>query len=94
MRFIILIDYFGIHKVYIHGDFIEKSYEVYDKNEKYNSITPKIENELIQSVRMKKSTRLNLSLVLRYRSSGFPTRSDTNQAAQLQKVARGLKFRI
>ena len=26
------------------------------------------------------------------RSSGFPTRSDTNQAAQLQKMARGLKF--
>ena len=24
----------------------------------------------------------------------FPTRSDTNQAAQLQKTARGLKFRI
>ena len=25
---------------------------------------------------------------------GFPTRSDTNRAVQLQKVARGLKFRI
>ena len=25
---------------------------------------------------------------------GFPTRSDTNQAVQLQKMARGLKFRI
>ena len=24
----------------------------------------------------------------------FPTRSETNQAVQLQKVARGLKFRI
>ena len=24
----------------------------------------------------------------------FPTRSDTNQAVQLQKMARGLKFRI
>ena len=24
----------------------------------------------------------------------FPTRTDTNQAAQLQKMARGLKFRI
>ena len=28
------------------------------------------------------------------RSSGFPTRSDTNQAVQPQKMARGLKFRI
>ena len=25
---------------------------------------------------------------------GFPTRSDTNRAAQPQKMARGLKFRI
>ena len=24
----------------------------------------------------------------------FPTRSDTNQAVQLQKMARGLKFRL
>ena len=28
------------------------------------------------------------------RSSGFPTRSDTNQAVQPQKMATGLKFRI
>ena len=28
------------------------------------------------------------------RSSGFPTRSDTNRAVQSQKMARGLKFRI
>ena len=27
-------------------------------------------------------------------SSGFPTRSDTNQAVQTQKMARGLKFWI
>ena len=27
-------------------------------------------------------------------SSGFPTRSDTNQAVQPQKMARGLEFRI
>ena len=27
-------------------------------------------------------------------SSGFPTRSDTNQAVQSQQMARGLKFRI
>ena len=27
-------------------------------------------------------------------SSGFPTRSDTNQAVQPQKMGRGLKFRI
>ena len=28
------------------------------------------------------------------RSTGFPTRRDTNQAVQQQKIARGLKFRI
>ena len=28
------------------------------------------------------------------RSSGFPTRSDTNGAVQPQKMARGFKFRI
>ena len=28
------------------------------------------------------------------RSSGFPTRSDTNRPVQSQKQARGLKFRI
>ena len=28
------------------------------------------------------------------RSSGFPTRSDTNRAVQLHKMAGGLKFRI
>ena len=26
--------------------------------------------------------------------SGFPTRSDTNRVVQLQKICRGLKFRI
>ena len=31
---------------------------------------------------------------MRNRSSGFPTRSDTNQAVQSQKMARGMKFRI
>ena len=31
---------------------------------------------------------------MRNRSLGFPTRSDTNQALQLQKMARGLKFQI
>ena len=31
---------------------------------------------------------------MRNRSSGFPTRSDTNRAVQPQKMARGLKFRI
>ena len=36
----------------------------------------------------------HLSLVVRNRSSGFPTRPDTNQAVDLQKTARGLKFRI
>ena len=31
---------------------------------------------------------------MRKRSSGFPTRSDTNRAVQPQKMAIGLKFRI
>ena len=31
---------------------------------------------------------------MRNRSSGFPTRSDTNQAVQSQKIVRGLKFLI
>ena len=37
----------------------------------------------------------NISATLRQiRTSGFPTRSDTNPAIQPQKAARGLKFRI
>ena len=36
----------------------------------------------------------NLSLVLRKPVFGFPARTDTNQAVQLQKMARGLKFCI
>ena len=35
-----------------------------------------------------------MSLVLRKPVFGFPTRSDTNQAVQPQKMARGLKFQI
>ena len=31
---------------------------------------------------------------MRNRSSGFPTRSDTNRAVQSKKVARCLKFQI
>ena len=31
---------------------------------------------------------------MRKRSSGFPTRSDTNRAVQPQKMASDLKFRI
>ena len=31
---------------------------------------------------------------MKKRSSGFPTRYDTNRAVQQQKMARGLKFRI
>ena len=31
---------------------------------------------------------------MRIRSSGFPTRSDTNRAVQPHEMARGLKFRI
>ena len=35
-----------------------------------------------------------MSLVVRNRSWGLPTRSDTNRAVQPQKMAIGLKFRI
>ena len=35
-----------------------------------------------------------MSLVLENRSSGLPTRSDTNRAVQSQKIARDLKFLI
>ena len=35
-----------------------------------------------------------MSRVLRKQTFWFPTWSDTNQAVQRQKIARGLKFRI
>ena len=35
-----------------------------------------------------------MSLVMRIRSSRFPTRSDTNRAVQSQKMVRGLKLCI
>ena len=35
-----------------------------------------------------------LSRIMRKPTFWFPTWSDTNQAVQLQKIARGLKFRI
>ena len=35
-----------------------------------------------------------MSRVVRKPTMGFPTWSDTNQAVQLQKIAKGLKFRI
>ena len=41
-----------------------------------------------------RSQNKNLKLIFEPRSSGFPTRSDTNRTVQPQKVARGLKFRI
>ena len=40
------------------------------------------------------SRDLEMSLVLRIPVFGFPIRSDTNQAVQPPKMARGLKFRI
>ena len=36
----------------------------------------------------------NLICVMRKQTFWFPTWSDTNQAVQLQKMSRGLKFRI
>ena len=38
--------------------------------------------------------KVNLSRVMRKPMFWFPTWSDTNQAVQLQKMARSLKFRI
>ena len=35
-----------------------------------------------------------MSRVMRKPTFWFPSRSDTNQAVQLQKMTRGLKFRI
>ena len=35
----------------------------------------------------------NMSRVMRKQTFWFPTWSDTNQAVQLQKIARGFKFR-
>ena len=40
------------------------------------------------------TSRTNLSRVMRKQTFWFPTWCDTNQAVQLQKMARGLKFRI
>ena len=42
----------------------------------------------------KENVPFKFSLILRNRSLGFPTRSDTNQAVQPQKMARSFKFRI
>ena len=38
--------------------------------------------------------QIEMSCVMRKPKFWFPTRSDTNQAVQLQKMARCLKFRI
>ena len=38
--------------------------------------------------------QIQMSRVMRKATFWFPTWSDTNQAVQLQKMARGLKFRI
>ena len=37
---------------------------------------------------------LDLRHVVRKQTFWFPTRYDTNQAEQMQKIAKGLKFRI
>ena len=39
-------------------------------------------------------TKVKMSRVLRKQTFWFPTWSDTNQAVQLQKIDRGLKFRV
>ena len=39
-------------------------------------------------------TKVKMSRVVRKQTFWFPTWSDTNQAVQLQKIDRGLKFRV
>ena len=39
-------------------------------------------------------SKIKMSRIMRKPTFWFPTWSDTNQAVQLQKMARGLKFRI
>ena len=46
------------------------------------------------AVKFDKFSDEKLSRVMRKPTFWFPTWSDTNQAVQLQKMARGLKFRI
>ena len=46
-------------------------------------------NNFVETIR-----RNQMSLVGGNRSSGFPTKSDTNRAVQPQEMARVLKFRI
>ena len=62
----------------------------------YTLLLTKIYADIVTSLQFFKQSYAPeyMSLVVRKRSSGFLTRSDTNQAVQLQKMARCLKFRI
>ena len=54
-------------------------------------------NEELASLKVSKSLyRISPTLVLSIETQhvGFPTRSDTNLAVKLQKMARGLKFQV
>ena len=57
------------------------------------SIHTSYTKELIRSVGQKSGYCQEMSRVVRKPTFWFPTWSDTNQAVQLQKMARGLKFR-
>ena len=64
--------------------------------QKFRNFTVKSYNGFLIK-RLKKALNLlhyNGAVTWENRSSGFPTRSDTNRAAQLLNMARGLKFRI
>ena len=60
------------------------------------SLVPQTYRERLQEERWTFITQQvnRLSRVMRKPTFWFPTRSDTDQAVQLQKIARGLKFRI
>ena len=53
-----------------------------------------LENYTLMLYDLYVQNRPQMSRVMRKPTFWFPTWSDTNQAVQLQKMARGLKFRI
>ena len=54
---------------------------------------PEITDKVVQ-FNFAYATIKHMSLVVRKPVLGFPTRSDTNRAVQLQKISRGIKYRI
>ena len=64
-----------------------------DEGAQLSIYDPKVETEQIFRY-MLQFGRKKLSCVMRKPAFWFLTWSDTNQAVQLQKMARGLKFQI